>query len=62
MNQYNYFSNKNNGYTKSDVIIITKDVSIASVIGDIRIGDLLYWDSDGDGLITHTTMITKIEV
>lgn len=61
--QYEYFSNPENGYINGSVINIApgsqKDISDAIKDG-VQAGDVLYWSWKGDGFINHSTMITEI--
>ena len=63
--QYEYFSDEKNGYINGDVIVINKYDEISEAAKNktdvIQPGDLLDFDFDGDGMIDHATMISKVE-
>ena len=58
--QFKYFSNKKNGYSKGDPIKITSPKQLRELEkkGIVKEGDLLYWDWEGDKKINHATIIT----
>ena len=60
--QYDYFSDKDNGFINGEVIRISNVDEISNVIkeNDIKIGDLLYWSSDSGESVHHATMISRI--
>lgn len=59
--QFKYFSNKKNGYSKGDPIKITSPKQLRELEkkGIVKEGDLLYWDWEGDKKINHATIITN---
>lgn len=60
--QYRYFSDKNNGYSeKTFEASSVDDLKELKKMGEIKPGDLLYWDFEGDGRINHATMITNVD-
>jgi RHS repeat-associated protein len=60
-NQYEYFSNPQNGYINGDVIVINNPDEIPYAINHwgIQAGDLMFFANDTDG-IHHATMITEV--
>jgi len=60
--QYEYFSNKDNGFINGEVIKISNVDEISNVIKekDIKKGDLLYWSSDSGETVHHATMISSV--
>ncbi len=58
-NEYEYFKGKN--YSK-EVITIDSPSEISNAIAHnkIQVGDLMYFDEDGDGIPNHATIISKI--
>ncbi len=61
--QYNYFSNPDNGYILGEVIVISsiEEISEAIETHNIQKGDLLYWSEGSEDELEHSTMISKIE-
>ena len=62
LDQYNYFSDINNGYTYSKPIKIESisDIKSVAASGNVRPGDLLYWQQGDHKYIHHASMITKV--
>ena len=61
--QYNYFKNKNNGYTNEDVVKINSkgDIKTALKKYNIQPGDLLYFAGEEGNNIHHATIITGVK-
>ncbi|MGA8943495.1 MAG: amidase domain-containing protein, partial [Thermoactinomyces sp.] len=59
---YRYFSDKKNGFAEKTFKVSTiEDLVKVEKSGEIKPGDLLYWDFEGDDIIDHATMITDID-
>ncbi|MBA4602737.1 amidase domain-containing protein, partial [Thermoactinomyces mirandus] len=59
--QYCYFSDKNNGYSeKTFQVASIDDLRELEEMGEIKPGDLLYWDYEDDGKMNHATIITNV--
>ena len=60
--QYEYFSNPDNGYINGNPITINPTDDIPSIIqnNNIQEGDLLYWAGSDGTKVHHATIITKI--
>lgn len=60
--QYEYFSDKKNGYTATSVIEISSVDEIQAVIesGKIEKGDLLYWSNNNGETVHHATIISNV--
>jgi hypothetical protein len=58
--QFDFFSNPDNGYIDGNVLSIHSNEDIASAINDsgVQVGDLLYF---GEGENMHSTIITNTE-
>lgn len=61
--QYNYFSNPENGFINGEVIEINNVSELAEEAknGGIQAGDLLYFDENRDGVPNHAAMISKVD-
>lgn len=59
--QYDYFSNRDNGYINGEVITISSINEMREDVKkyDIKPGDLLFWADDENG-VHHSTIITGI--
>ena len=60
--QYEYFSDPNNGYINGDVIHVTTPEELEQVSG-VQVGDLIYWDwyNDSDGIVNHATIVSRVD-
>lgn len=61
--QYNYFSNKCNGYTKDSVIKVTTKTNVKNLIKKekVQVGDLLYFVKKNKSKPYHATIIVDID-
>ncbi len=61
--QYNFFSDPDNGYINGDVIEIKNVDDIPHILDnyDIQKGDLLYWSHGDEDDISHASMISNIK-
>ena len=60
--QYKYFSNPTNGYINGEVLNASNSNEVSNLVknNNIQVGDLLYWDHNGNG-VTHATVISKVD-
>ena len=60
--QYKYFSDPQNGYINGEVLYAKNVDDIKNILknNNVQVGDLLYWDHNGEG-VTHATIISKVD-
>ena len=57
--QYKYFTDSKNGFINNKDTDVTKVSSLEELnnVNDLQVGDLLYWDFDGDGKMDHASIV-----
>lgn len=60
--QFRFFTDPNNGFINGRVIEVNRESDLARIVqnNNIRIGDLLHMDFNGDGRINHATVISNV--